>query len=99
MWCTTAVGSTCEFVDKVIRSQLSGLYNNDFKEVKIVFISDLKDMTYSHYMEQPKPMICRKLIRRFFEGVNENEYIWLSDCILNHHQSFVSRIKIPNFVN
>ena len=95
----TAVGSTCEFVDKIIRSQLTGLDINKFEEVKIVFISDLKDMRCSHYLEQPKPMICRKMIRRFFEGANENDYNWLPDCIMNQHQSSVSRIKIPNFVN
>ena len=28
-------------------------------ESNIKFISDLKDMTFSHYMTQPKSMLCR----------------------------------------
>ena len=37
---TVELGSTCQFVDKVIRSQPNGLDNNEFGEIKRVFISD-----------------------------------------------------------
>ena len=47
---------------------------------EIVFISDPKDITRQHYLEQPKSMLCRKLIRRFHESTSQNfEYKWLPD--------------------
>ena len=41
--------------------------NIEDDEINIKFIFDLKDMTFSHYMAQPKSMLCRKLIRKFVE--------------------------------
>ena len=42
-------------------------------------------MTYIHHREQPKSMICRKLIRRFFEvereDINDFEQNWILGCI------------------
>ena len=34
---------------------------------KIIFISNPKDITLSHYMEQPMSMLCRKLEKNFGE--------------------------------
>ena len=34
-------------------------------ETEIVFISDLEDINREHYLEEPKSMLYRKLIRRF----------------------------------
>ena len=49
-------------------------------EIEIVFISDPKDITGEHYLEQPKSMLCRKLIRGFHESTSQDfEYKWLPD--------------------
>ena len=46
-----------DFVDKFDRNM-----NYEVYEIDIFFISDLEDMTFSHYMVQPKSMLCRKLV-------------------------------------
>ena len=47
-------------------------------KIEIVFISDPKDLTRQHYLEQPNSMLCRKLIRRFHESTSQDfEYKWL----------------------
>ena len=39
--------------------------NSEVDDIKILFISDLEDMIFSHYMAQPKSMLCRKL-KKFY---------------------------------
>ena len=74
-----------EFLDKVIKGYLNGIAIDKIEEVEKVFISDLNDLTYTHYMEQPKSMICRKMKRRFFdvksEYINDFEYNWIPVCL------------------
>ena len=80
--------SACEFLDRVVK----GYFNHDelnidqIEEVEILFISDLKDMTYTHYMEQPKSMICPKKKKKFFEvkgeDINDFEYDWIPGCFM-----------------
>ena len=36
--------------------------DNLYEEINIIFISDIKDITFYHYMNQPKSMLSRKLI-------------------------------------
>ena len=51
-------------------------------EKEIVFISDPKDITRQHYLEQFKSMLCRKLIRRFHVSTPlDFEYYWLPDSL------------------
>ena len=53
-------------------------------EIEIVFILDLDDITREHYFEQPKSMLCRKLIRRFRESSSQDfEYKWLPHSFKN----------------
>ena len=54
--------STLDFLDKFDRN-----INNEVDEIKITFISDLDDITFSHYMTYSKLMLCRKLLRNFVE--------------------------------
>ena len=56
-----------DFLDRARKAYLKGHEIEKIDETEIVFISDLKDITFNHYMDPPKPMICRKMIRRFFE--------------------------------
>ena len=50
-------------------------------EINIIFICNLKDITFVHFMEQPKPMLCRKLVRNFIDGnYNGYDYKWLPEC-------------------
>ena len=43
-----------------------------------------KDITRQHYLEQPKSMLCRKLIRKFHESTSQDfEYNWLQVSFLN----------------
>ena len=49
-------------------------------EIEVVFISDPKNITQKHYLEQPKSMLYRKLIRKFHESTSQDfEYNWLPD--------------------
>ena len=68
--------SACDVLDKVISIYSSKM----FRKIQIVFISNLKDITRENYLEQPKSMLCRKLIRRFHESTSQDfEYKWLPD--------------------
>ena len=50
-------------------------------EIVIIFLSELEDMPFSHFMAQPKPLLCRKLVRNFIEEVfGDFDYIWLPNC-------------------
>ena len=70
-------GSSCDFLDTFDKNCI----NDDVEEVIRIFISDLKDMTFSHYMLQPKSMLCTKLIRNFIEEDYGNfDYNWLPNC-------------------
>ena len=49
-------------------------------QIEIVFMSDSEDITREHYLQHPKSMLCRKLIRRYHEPSSQDfEYKWLSD--------------------
>ena len=62
--------SSLEFVDIVDRNC-----------VNIMFISDLRDITLSHYMDQPSSMIFMKLERKFIEeDFGDFVYNWLPHC-------------------
>ena len=57
---------------KVTACDYQKKYNQDYMidevdEIVITFISDLTDITFSHYMAQSKSMLCRKLVRNFIE--------------------------------
>ena len=55
---------------------------NEIDEIVIIFTSGLKDMTFSHYMAQPKSMLCRKQVRNFFEEDYGNfDYNWLPNAL------------------
>ena len=55
--------------------------NNEVDEIVTIFISDLKDLTFSHYMDQPKSVLCRKLVRNFIgEDFGDFDYNWLPNC-------------------
>ena len=40
---------------------------DEVDEINIIFVYDLEDNSFTHYMIQPKSMLCRKLIRNFIE--------------------------------
>ena len=47
----------------------------------IIFISDPKDMTFIHYMQQPKSMLTRRLVRNIIDGNYDGyDYNWLPEC-------------------
>ena len=78
--------TACDFSNRIIKSCVSHkLSPNRIRETEIVLVSDLKDMTYSHYLEQPMSMIQRKMIRRCSEvnrdDINDFEYNSLPDCL------------------
>ena len=58
-----------DFLQRVIKTYLSHRCSPQIiPEIEIVFISDLKDITRHHYLDQPKSKLCRKLIIRFHES-------------------------------
>ena len=49
-----------------------------------VFISDPKGKAQTHYLEQSKSMLCRKLVKRLHEPISQDfEYNWLPDSFKN----------------
>ena len=54
--------SPLDFLDPFDRN-----INHEVDEINIIFISDLKDIKLSQFMDQPKSMLCRKLVRNFIE--------------------------------
>ena len=48
--------SPLDFLDTFDRNCI----NDEVDEINVIFISDFKDMTFSHYMVQPKSLFQRK---------------------------------------
>ena len=68
--------SPFDFLDTFDRNM-----NNGNDEINILFIFDLKIITLSHYMNQPRSMLCRKLERKFIEeDFRDFNYNWLPKC-------------------
>ena len=73
---TTEIAS--DFLHRVVSIYYRHKYSlKVFPKIEIVFISDLKDITQKHYLEQPNSMLCHKLIRRFYVSPQDFEYKWL----------------------
>ena len=71
--------------------------NNEVDEIIIIFISDLKDNSFFHYMAQTKSMLCRKLVRNFIEeDFVDFDYIWLSKCFRHINTYFFYYINGDN---
>ena len=70
-----------------------------YDEKNIIFTSDLKDITVFHYMEQPKSLLVRKLIKVFLmNNTWDFSYKWLPKCFLQRYlYNFVS--KKMNYIN
>ena len=50
-------------------------------EINVIFISKPKDITLSHYMEQPRTALCRKLERNCIdENFGAFDYKFLPNC-------------------
>ena len=64
--------SPIEFLDTFDKN-----INDEVGEINIIFISNPNDITFFHYMDQPKSMIQRKLERNFFEDFGDFDYNWL----------------------
>ena len=64
-------------------------YNLISDEIDLIFISKPKEMTLQHYMEQPRSMLSRKLVRDYIEEnyqiVNSRDfdYNFLPYCFRN----------------
>ena len=68
--------SPFDFLDTFDRNM-----NNGNDEINILIIFDLKIITLSHYMNQPRSMLCRKLERKFIEeDFRDFNYNWLPKC-------------------
>ena len=52
-----------------------------YDEINIIFISDFKDITFYHYMNQPKSKLSRKLILNLLQN-HSGDYThkWLPKC-------------------
>ena len=78
-------GSSCDFLNTSDKNCI----NDDVNEIVIIFTSELKDMTFSLYMTQPKSMVCRKLVRIFIEEkFGDFDYDWLPKCFMHVNTSF-----------
>ena len=60
--------------------------NDEVVGINIIFISYLEDIKFSHYMTQPKSMLCRKLGRiSIEEDFRAFDYNWLPNCFRHIH--------------
>ena len=49
----------------------------------------IKDITLSHYMDQPRSMLCRKLERNFIEkDFGDFDYNWFPNCFRHMNALF-----------
>ena len=82
---TYTTESANDFLHRVISIYLSHECSPKIiPEREIDFVSDPKDITQKHYLEQPKSMLCSKLIRRFHESTSQDfEYNRLPDSFKN----------------
>ena len=65
--------TACDYLNKYMINEVDEIYK--------IFISDLKDLTFSHYMAQRKIMIQRKIERSFIEeDFGDYDYDWLPNC-------------------
>ena len=86
---TYSTESASDFLHRVMQIYLSDECSPKIiPEIEIVFISDLQDITKQHYLELPKSMLCRKLIRRFHESTQDFKYKWLPDSFKDFRVSF-----------
>ena len=71
--------SEYEFLDIVDKNCV---YNTISDEIDIIFISELREMTLQHYMNQPRSVLCRKLERNYIaeEDPRIDEYDFLPYC-------------------
>ena len=64
-----------------------------FDELNIIITSDIKDMTFYHYMEQPKSMLCRKLIGYYLMNERrELRYNWLPNCFVGLYLTMLKMV-------
>ena len=79
--------TACDFLKRAIKAYLTGHELEKIDEIEIGFISDLNEITLQLHMDQPKPMFCRKMIRKFFEVKSEDifdfEYNWIPCTFTN----------------
>ena len=77
--------TACDSLDRAIKAYFTGHEIEKIDEIQLGFISDLKYITFKNYMDLPKPMICRKMIRRFCEVKSEHikdcNYTWIPGCL------------------
>ena len=64
--------TACDFLDRAKKAYLTEHEIEKLDEIEIGFTSDLNDNTFNHYMDLPKAMKCRKMIRRLFEVKSED---------------------------
>ena len=80
--------TTCDYLKKYNQ----GCMIDEVDEIVIIIISDLKDMTFSHYMARPKSMLCRKLVRNFTaEAFGVFGFNWLPNCFSSTNISFFTK--------
>ena len=71
----TLIGPCVDYLDRFY------FHNDFFDEINIIFISDLKDITFFRYMQQPRSMLVSKLIRNYLEKQRGDlDYNWLPNC-------------------
>ena len=60
--------------------------DNFADEINIIFISDFKDITFYHYMNQPKSMLSRKLIINLLQNQSRDyTHKWVPNCFVYNY--------------
>ena len=90
--------SNQESLHSVIKRVFNQIKINNFEEFTLIFVWDIKKLTYRYYVKQPMQTIERKMMRRFFEGKDMGFrcwYRWLPDCILHRKLECICRFRAP----
>ena len=60
--------------------------DNLYDEINIIFISDFRDISFYHYLNQPKSMLSRKLTINLLQNQSqEYNHKWLPNCFVYNY--------------
>ena len=71
-----------ESLDRIIKRLFKQINIDYFEEFTLMFISNIKKITQTYYINHPMPMVQRIMSKKFSEQNRKYQYHWLPDCII-----------------
>ena len=85
-----------ESLDRIIKRMFKQINIDYFEEFTLMFISNIKKITQTYYINQAMPMVQRLMSTRFSEQNRNYQYQWLPDCILYPKLNYITRFRGPH---